>query len=131
MNDLISRALAQTELQMVAKRYSISSEAGGYGNVLWSENLISITDAMNALRNVPTVECFEWNTWAEHDDRLKDNYYYLVTHKDYDTPMKAKYHGNVPRFDILGGNNEVALFFDGTVTAWMELPDIYRGSKDE
>lgn len=53
--DLIDRAEAQTELQFVAKRYTVSNESNGEGHVVWSDILISITDAMNALRKVPSI----------------------------------------------------------------------------
>ncbi len=56
MRDLIDRAAAQTELQFAARRYTVAHEAHGEGRVVWSENLISVTDAMNALRNVPAAE---------------------------------------------------------------------------
>lgn len=56
MDDLINRAEAQTELQFAARRYTVASEAHGEGKVLWSENLISVTDAMNALRKVQSAE---------------------------------------------------------------------------
>lgn len=55
-DDLINRAEAQKELQLAARRYMVASEAHAEGNVLWSENLISVTDAMNALRKVPSAQ---------------------------------------------------------------------------
>jgi len=54
--DLIDRAEAQTELQFAARRYTVAKEAHGEGQVVWSDNLISVTDAMNALRKVPPVQ---------------------------------------------------------------------------
>ena len=54
--DLIDRAEAQTELQFAVKRYTVAKEAHGEGQVVWGENLISVTDAMNALRKVPSVQ---------------------------------------------------------------------------
>jgi len=54
--DLIDRAEAQTELQFAARRYTVAHEAHGEGQVVWSDNLISVTDAMNALRKVPSVQ---------------------------------------------------------------------------
>lgn len=55
-DDLISRADAQTELQFAARRYTVAHEAHGEGRVVWSDNLISVTDAMNALRKVPSIQ---------------------------------------------------------------------------
>ena len=56
MSDLIDRAEAQTALQFAAKRYTLSSESGCEGHVLWSYPLISVTDAMNALRKLPSAQ---------------------------------------------------------------------------
>ena len=56
MNDLIDRAEAQTELQLVARRYTVAHEAHGEGKVVWSDNLISVTDVMNALREIPPAQ---------------------------------------------------------------------------
>lgn len=56
MADLIDRAEAQTELQFAFRRYNLSHEAHGEGRVVWSENLVSVSDAMNALRKVPGVD---------------------------------------------------------------------------
>lgn len=56
MSDLIDRAEAQTELQFVARRYTVAHEAHGEGKVVWSDNLISVTDAMNVLREISSVQ---------------------------------------------------------------------------
>jgi len=67
--DLIDRAEAQTELQFAARRYTVSCEAYGEGQVVWSENLISVTDAMNALRKVPSVHVKQKKgRWIPIDD---------------------------------------------------------------
>ena len=72
--DLIDRAEAQTELQFAARRYTLSHEANGEGRVVWSDNLISVTDAMNALRKVPSAQpdiiaCGDCKNWIRHDRR--------------------------------------------------------------
>ena len=56
MEDLISRAAAQTELQSSARRYMVSHEAHGEGQVVWSESLISVSDAMDVLRKIPSAQ---------------------------------------------------------------------------
>jgi hypothetical protein len=56
MDELISRAAAQTELQLSARRYTVAHEAHGEGQVVWSESLISVSDAMNVLRKLPSAE---------------------------------------------------------------------------
>ena len=54
--DCIDRAEAQTAIQFAARRYTVAHEAHGEGYVVWSDNLISVTDAMNALREVPSAQ---------------------------------------------------------------------------
>ena len=56
MDDLISRQAAQTELQLSARRYTVAHEAHGEGRVVWSEDLISVSDAMNVLRKLPSAQ---------------------------------------------------------------------------
>ncbi len=56
MDDLISRATAQTELQLSARRYTVAHEAHGEGRVVWSEDLISVSDAMDILRKIPSAQ---------------------------------------------------------------------------
>ena len=44
-----------TEFQLNAKRYSLAKESGGMGEVVWWDNLISITDAMDILRSLSPI----------------------------------------------------------------------------
>ena len=55
-SDCIDRAEAQTAIQFAARRYTVAHEAHGAGKVVWSDNLISVTDAMNALREVSPAQ---------------------------------------------------------------------------
>jgi hypothetical protein len=55
-DDLIGRAEAQTAIQFAARRYMVAHEAHGEGQVVWSDNLINVTDAMNVLRDLPSVQ---------------------------------------------------------------------------
>ena len=55
-SDCIDRAEAQIAIQFAARRYTVAHEAHGEGHVVWSDNLISVTDAMNALRGVPSAQ---------------------------------------------------------------------------
>jgi hypothetical protein len=55
-DDLIGRAEAQTAIQFAAKRYTVAHEAHGEGQVVWSDNLINVTDAMNVLRDLPSAQ---------------------------------------------------------------------------
>lgn len=56
IDDLIGRAEAQTAIQFAAKRYTVAHEAHGEGQVVWSDNLINVTDAMNVLRDLPSIQ---------------------------------------------------------------------------
>ena len=55
-DDLIGRAEAQTAIQFAARRYMVAHEAHGEGQVVWSDNLINVTDAMNVLRDLPSAQ---------------------------------------------------------------------------
>lgn len=59
--DTISRAEAQTEIEMNASRYTISKERGGMGQVEWSDQLIKVSDAVDIIRHLssatPKPEC--------------------------------------------------------------------------
>lgn len=73
--------------------------------------------------------------WFE-DDRLQDHYFYLVAHKKFATPMKAKYHddGGMRHFQIMSASNDICTrhnfddvySWDDSITHWMELPDLKR-----
>ena len=54
--DLISRAAAQTELMMKCERYTLARESHGMGHVEWSDELIDLSDAMDAIRDLPSVQ---------------------------------------------------------------------------
>lgn len=58
---------------------------------------------------------------------LLDHFYYLVTHRDYDTPLKAKWHAE-GLWVVIGFTPQYVWdwYEDQPVIAWMELPDIYR-----
>lgn len=43
-----------TEFQLNAKRYSLAKVSSWTGEIVWSDYLISITDAMDILRNLPS-----------------------------------------------------------------------------
>lgn len=53
--DCISRAQAQTEIEMNASRYTIAKERGGMGQVEWSDQLIKVSDAVDIIRHLPPV----------------------------------------------------------------------------
>lgn len=56
MADLIDRSETQTELMMKCERYTLARESHGFGRVEWSGELISLSDAMDVIRDMPTAE---------------------------------------------------------------------------
>lgn len=52
-DDCISRAEAQTEIEMNASRYTIAKERCGMGQVEWSDQLIKVSDAVDIIRHLP------------------------------------------------------------------------------
>lgn len=54
--DTISRQAAQTELMMKCERYTLARESHGMGHVEWSSDLISVADAMDAIRDLPSAQ---------------------------------------------------------------------------
>lgn len=73
----------------------------------------------------------EWITIEAGEDSLEDHYWYLIAHKDYGTPMKAKYHSDCPHFTFFDANGERATYlFENKITHYMELPDIPIGGKE-
>ncbi len=55
-SDLISRTAAQTEVMMKCERYTLARESHGMGHVEWSSDLISVGDAMDAIRDLPPAQ---------------------------------------------------------------------------
>ncbi len=53
--DAISRAEAQTEIEMNASRYTIARERDGMGQIEWSDQLIKVSDAVDIIRHLPSV----------------------------------------------------------------------------
>lgn len=54
--DLIDRQAAQTELMMKCERYTLARESYGMGHVEWSDELIDLSDAMDAIRDLPSAQ---------------------------------------------------------------------------
>lgn len=68
---------------------------------------------------------FEWLPLNENKDLLKDHYWYLVAHSDYKTPMKAKYHNDVPHFVLsTHSGEETTYIFENKISHFMPLPDL-------
>ena len=49
----------QTELMLTAERYTVAHEAHGMGTVVWSEDLISVSNALDTVRSIPAVVAVE------------------------------------------------------------------------
>ena len=66
----------------------------------------------------------------ERKDELKDHYYYLVEYKNYETPIKAKWHNDFGgHWEIFIGNgkpNEFVYEWDdnNTIKSWIQLPSV-------
>lgn len=65
MDDPISRQAAQTELMTKCERYTLARESHGMGRVEWSSDLISVGDAMDAIRDLPSAQPFHNTTMGE------------------------------------------------------------------
>lgn len=122
--DCISRAQTQTEIEMNAFRYTLAKEHGGMGEVEWNSHLISIDDAVDIIRNMPSVTPQE-PRWIPTKERLpeEDGEYYATV---YDTDENYKYR-------------DIAEFEDGIwqykdyvkVLAWMPLPKLFEPQESE
>ena len=120
-DDLIGRAEAQTAIQFAAKRYTVAHEAHGEGQVVWSDNLINVTDAMNVLRDLPSAQPEQ--RWIPCSERLpKESRKYLVTVFDGigKRTTSAPYHRRSKSWTLTG---RMAYW---KVVAWCELPEPYQ-----
>ena len=78
----------------------------------------------------------DWNDTS----LLQDHFYYLVTHKGYKTPMKAKWHndmggiweviGTTYGFDV-GKEYWYSWETENPILAWMEMPDIWKEDSND
>ena len=72
--DCISREQAQTKIEMNASRYTIARERGGMGQVEWSDQLIKVSDAVDIIRDLPSVTPIRpkghWISHREHCENL-------------------------------------------------------------
>lgn len=121
---LIDLAEAQTELMMHAKRYTVAKESGGFGEVVWSETLISVSEAVELLRKLKGYETVE-NPWIPCSDWLPDNDEEVIV-------SACETYG-----DTANRYTTVAWHYNGTwicnnerlmasVDAWMPLPKPYE-----
>lgn len=63
----------------------------------------------------------------EAEDLLENHYFYLILHEDYGTPIKARYHDDVPHFTFYTSEGpKTTYLFENKITHFAELL-----SKDE
>lgn len=108
MDDLIGRAEAQTAIQFAAKRYTVAHEAHGEGQVVWSDNLINVTDAMNVLLDLPSAQ-IESEAVSEWKKEFKEYIDSLDIARD-DWKGIAEYIDDVPTVQP-----ELDIWNDGTL----------------
>lgn len=123
--------------------------------IIMKDDLIRRQDARNAIcdyvcgrdiRCVKNHECrmkkmisdlppaHAWNEFSPDDERLKDHYFYLISHKNYDTPIKAKWHEEgywtepFTKETLYWRHDEDAW---DNVSAWMYLPEKYKEEREE
>lgn len=120
---LIDLAEAQTELQMIAKRYCVSKESRGHGVVMWSDNLIEVNKAIELLRNLPErhatsewILCSDWLPDSDEEVIVSATEEYGDTANKY-TTVAWHYNG------IWICDNERLM---AKVEAWMPLPKPYE-----
>lgn len=72
-----------------------------------------------------------WITIEAGENFLENHEWYLVVHKDYETPMKAKYHSDCPHFTFFDARGEeVSYLFENKITHYMKLPDYKEKEND-
>lgn len=79
-----------------------------------------------------------WLKVSENLDKLEDHYFYLVTHADYGTPMKAKYHDDMGGYFEIMSKKGVPIEYVNPIFAKRkikyfsplpEMPDDYKEEK--
>ena len=78
--------------------------------------------------NIGGFNRFKWFS-IDREEMLEDHNFYLIAHKEYKTPMKAKYHQDcMPHFTFsVCGKEEYAYLYEGKITHFMFLPDLPKG----
>jgi len=56
---LVRLSDVQTELMLAVERYTVAHEAHGMGTVVWSEDLISVSNALDTVRSIPAVDAVD------------------------------------------------------------------------
>ena len=103
---------------MCASRYTIAKERGGMGQVEWSDQLIKVSDAVNIIRELPSVTPQE-PKWIPVNEKLPDIHNYSENY------LVALKRGCVciGMFTECDGRN---WWTHDDVIAWMPLPESYK-----
>lgn len=128
MNDPIDRAQAMMELQINAKRMTLAYEAHGEGEVVHSDIVIRLSDAIDILRGLPqTTSEHDWISCSKRTPIAKYKTYWICTDTGYQcecrwtnvnhfwTDLTTEWHWHfmdIPQYS--------------KVAAWRELPEPYR-----
>lgn len=125
-SDCIDRAEAQTAIQFAARRYTVAHEAHGEGHVVWSDILISVTDAMNALREVPPAH--PENDWIPCTKKAHpDTPFRVQVQMDNGWIITAYYQDG----EWLSVPDCGKPLLDKWIEAWRELPEPYQESEQD
>lgn len=96
------------------------------------ENLTAVIKVNDLMQHYEEKPQGEWITIEAGEDLLIDRHWYLIVHKDFGTPMKAKYHSDCPHFTFFyEGGEGCSYLFEDKVTHYMELPDIPMKGEEE
>lgn len=122
--DCISRAETMTEIQMNARRYTIAKEIGGMREVEWSDNFISIKDALDILIKLPSVPQEPKTGWIPVSERLPEN-------RNQEVLISLEWGIDIGRYSDGEWRSEwINHYDDGDVLAWMSLPEPYKESEE-
>lgn len=97
-----------------------------------------LSEVKLTIDKAPTIEPkAEWIPINEETIKiLQDHHYYLVAHKDFKTPMKAKYHNDsFKHFEVFSfKSSQISyIFLNSTddITHFMELPELPKEEEGE
>lgn len=144
MDDSIGRAEAQTAIQFAARRYMVAHEAHGEGQVVWSDNLINVTDAMNVLRDLPSAQPEQ--RWILCSERMPEEHEWIGTkhfgttisdevYVTFEAPDGQRFtdHISFQNGKLSASDAErMRVWYKGAKpVAWMPLPEPWKGEEDE
>ena len=133
--DCISRADAQTKIEMNASRYTIAKERGGMGQVEWSDQLIKVSDAVDIIRALPSVTPQEpkWIPISERlpEENICDDGYHEPSERVLAYMRSGEMH--VARYWSRYDYKWLGIITPTTdeVIAWMPLPQPFKSQESE